>query len=118
MNKPDSYNGSAKHRPFKLYGATVVPTCGACPEQYDVDMNGQRIGYLKLRWGHFHAAYPDVGGEIVYEHFVEDGLSGCFLPEERKVHLPAAVKALVERHEQKKDPRSNFDTRETPNEIE
>ena len=84
--------------PFELEGCEVVMTCAACPEQYEVfGPSGGQIGYLRLRHGHFRADYPDCGGDTVYEADLPD-CAGCFSPEERKIHLPAAVKALVERH--------------------
>jgi hypothetical protein len=84
--------------PFELDGCRIVMTCSACPEQYDVTLDGAQLGYLRLRSGHFYASYPDVCGQIVYEHQFDDSLMGCFSPDERKIHLPAAVKALLKRH--------------------
>lgn len=31
----------------------LVMTCGACPEQYDAYLNGEKVGYLRLRHGLF-----------------------------------------------------------------
>ena len=85
--------------PFEIDGVRLTMTCGACPEQYYVDLlDGTRIGYLRLRWSHFRADYPDCGGETVYEAQLDGDMVGCFSPEERKIHLPAAVKALLKRH--------------------
>lgn len=34
-------------------------TCAACPEQYDAYLNGELVGYLRLRHGHFRVrTYP------------------------------------------------------------
>ena len=98
----DGWDDDGDLEPFELEGATVTMTCWACPEQYDVAIGEERVGYLRLRWGHFRAYFPDVGGEIVYEADLGDGLSGSFSPEERQHHLPLAIKALKERHEQSK----------------
>jgi hypothetical protein len=39
----------------------------ACPEQYDALINGQIVGYLRLRHGIFTVTCPDVGGCLVLE---------------------------------------------------
>lgn len=66
--------------PFELEGTTVTMTGWACPEQYDVHIGDTRIGYARLRWGRFYAAYPDCGGETVYEADLHDGPQGSFSP--------------------------------------
>ena len=92
-NVPDS---------FEIDGVRLVLTCAACPEQYDAYIGEERAAYLRLRWGHFRVDVPDCGGETIYNVDLGDGLSGCFSPEERVIHLPLAIKALKERHEQSK----------------
>lgn len=68
-------------------------TCGACPEQYDVYLDGREVGYLRLRWGHFRAEYTAEGGdEIVYEASPQG--DGIFEPEERNYYLNRAVQAI------------------------
>ena len=32
-------------------------TCEACPEQYWAYKGAHRIGYIRLRWGHFTCYY-------------------------------------------------------------
>ena len=102
MTEPTWPNFDAWHdhdlSPFEIDGVTLIMTCAACPEQYDVFIGPEQIGYLRLRWGRFYAAYPNHGGEIVYDIDLGNDLDGCFSPEERKKHLPLAVKALLERH--------------------
>lgn len=72
-------------------------TCGACPEQYDVQSpDGKQIGYLRLRHGHFTATYPDVGGELVYESNPKG--DGYFEYDEREEELTRALMALLARH--------------------
>ena len=80
----------------EILGYTLVMTCGACPEQYDVfDSDGNQVGYLRLRHGNFRADYPDYGGETVYGHSFDDGWKGLFDDgEEREFFLTEAVKAL------------------------
>lgn len=52
----------------------IVPLCGSRPEDYDVYWQGKRIGYLRLRHGHFRAICPDVDGDLVYHVYVDDEL--------------------------------------------
>ena len=42
-----------------INGCTLVRTCYACPEQYDVFFHDFQIGYLRLRHGNFTAEYPE-----------------------------------------------------------
>lgn len=72
-------------------------TCGACPEQYDVYLDGCEVGYLRLRHGHFRAEYTaDGGDEIVYEGLPEG--DGVFEYEERNYYLNRAIQAIDARH--------------------
>lgn len=81
-------------------------TCGACPEQYDVEdleyeveLDVYRtVGYIRLRWGHLRCDVPDVGGRTIYSHYFDDGLKGCFdSEEEREFHLNR-IKEAVYKH--------------------
>ena len=88
----------------------LVETCSACPEQYDVFLDGQQVGYLRLRHGYFSASYPDAGGEDVYNANPEG--DGIFEPEERNFYINAAIASLDKRHqegpvEREADPRHN-----------
>jgi hypothetical protein len=81
---------------MQILGCEVINTCGACPEQYDVTFNGKQLGYLRLRWGHFRAEYPDVTGEVVYEAFYGDDMCGVFYNDEDRTNsLTKAVQALL-----------------------
>ena len=80
-----------------IEGFELRETCMACPEQYDVrDDAGNQVGYLRLRFGRFYAAYPDAGGEIVFEKIWRgDDYKGCFdSDEERGLYLTLAVRSL------------------------
>ena len=89
---------------LEILGCKLIMTCYVCPEQYDVFLGDRQIGYLRLRWGHFTADYPDVGGELVYEAGLGDGFAGSFETiEERQTHLTAAVKALLARDNKEKE---------------
>lgn len=70
----------------------LVQTCGACPEQYDAYLNGQNVGYLRLRHGFF---YAQCNGETVYEAHPRG--DGCFDSEERTFYLNRAVEAIEDR---------------------
>ena len=68
-------------------------TCGACPEQYDVYLNGEKIGYLRLRHGYFRAEFL---GQIVYE--ATPNGDGSFEWDERVEHLNNACNAILKAH--------------------
>jgi hypothetical protein len=73
-------------------------TCGACPEQYDVQLNGETMAYLRLRHGYFYAAVPDCGGEIIYSAHPEgDGMFECG---EREKYLREALAAIIQHYYQ------------------
>ena len=80
-----------------ISGYRLIRTCFACPEQYEVfdDKTGERVGYLRLRYGHFRADYPDCGGDTVFT--AEPFGDGCFEENERMTYLTAAVAALHKR---------------------
>ena len=72
-------------------------TCGACPEQYDAFCNGRQVGYLRLRHGYFYVAYPECGGEIIYE--AEPRGDGSFKSDERQYYLTNAINAIKQKIE-------------------
>lgn len=66
-------------------------TCTACPEQYDVFIDEERVGYLRLRNGIFYAKCMR-DNEMVYKiHAKGDGV---FEEEERPIHLYNALARL------------------------
>ncbi len=74
----------------------LVQTCGGCPEQYNVFIDGEEVrsGFLYLRHGCFHAEY---NGEVVFSgHPRGDGI---FEFDERNTWLNRACKAILERHD-------------------
>ena len=94
-----------EYKNIVLLGCTLVMTCGACPEQYDVyyvdHSQDHKIGYLRLRHGNFTAEYPDVFGELVYQASpIGDGI---FEDSERLEYLTRAVKRLLEKHKETKE---------------
>jgi hypothetical protein len=82
--------------PEILLGCTLVRTCYACPEQYDVFIGETQIGYLRLRHGTFRADYPDYNGDTVYTVYPEG--DGIFEPKERDKYLNEAILYLLARH--------------------
>ncbi len=71
-------------------------TCDACPEQYDVYLDGKIVGYLRLRWGEFRADFVD-GDTNHTVYTAHPSGSGDFNPEERNYYLNKAVEAIDKR---------------------
>lgn len=80
---------------LSINGFDLELTCGACPEQYDVFLQGKQVGYLRLRHGNFTARYPECGGELVYQA-TPDG-DGVFEDDERERYLTEAIDAIAQR---------------------
>ena len=79
--------------PYDCY--VLEQTCFACPEQYDLLLDGKCIGYLRLRHGYFYATYPDITDdncEKVYSAYPEG--DGCFMDHEREKYLTEAIAAI------------------------
>lgn len=79
-----------------IKGLHFYETSCACPEQYDVkDVDGNQVGYVRLRYGHLRCECPCSGGETVYETRVGDGWTGSFESEDqREYHLNAIADAI------------------------
>ena len=78
-------------------------TCLACPEQYDVFLDGKQIAYIRLRHGNLSVNCPDVGGKEIYYHHFKDDLKGMFNnSEERKKYLGIIKKEIIKFIESKK----------------
>ncbi len=75
----------------------LAQTCYACPEQYDVYLDKEIIGYMRLRHGYFRA---DFMGEPVYGVYTKG--YGCFDDDEREEHLTNAKKAIYKEFEKYK----------------
>lgn len=93
------------HDPFFIFQYKLVPTCFACPEQYDVFEGDEQMGYLRLRHGDFTAEYPDCGGTLVFEACPEG--DGRFMKAERMAYLHLAVEALEKEHRRVLQQRNN-----------
>ena len=76
-------------------------TCWCCPEQYDVYLDGNQVGYLRLRHGYFRCDYLDCGGETLYSAYPKGDSS--FEDDERDHYLRKALAALLEKLEINED---------------
>lgn len=77
----------------------VLEGGGACPEQYDVYLNGIEIGYLRLRHGCFTVSYTyksSIDNVIWVDYPNGDGI---FDSEERYKYLKKAIKKLKKVYE-------------------
>jgi len=94
-------NYPGEHEEDKLSNKLVFEnTCSACPEQYDVKLNGQIVGYVRLRSGNLRVDCPDCGGETVYETYFEDPLKGMFDDDEERQHYFSEIeKAILKWHQ-------------------
>lgn len=79
-----------------IKGFDLVRTCYACPEQYDVYLDGEELAYLRLRHGSFYAQAP-FGGSVVYSArpLKSDGI---FDDNEREYYLNNAIDAIIEHY--------------------
>ena len=82
-----------------INGCTLVMTCLASPEQYDVFFGDFQLGYLHLRRSMFTASYPDYNGITVYHGYPKG--DGCFDDDERFFFLKEAVDSLLALHNTK-----------------
>jgi hypothetical protein len=86
--------GGKWNKDFTHCGIDFVTTCPTHPEQYDAFIDGEKVGYLRLRHGYFYTACPACGGEKVLE--AEPKGDGYFEDDEREHYLTLAAKAIHE----------------------
>lgn len=79
---------------IELNGYRLICTSSACPEQYDVFKGSSKVGYLRLRHGHFRADCPSVGGKTVYTSATKG--DGIFDDDERISEITKAVAAITQ----------------------
>jgi hypothetical protein len=77
---------------FTHCGIDFVTTCPSCPEQYDALIDGEKVGYLRLRHGRFYVECPECGGDRVF--VAEPKGDGMFDEDEREHYLTLAAKAI------------------------
>ena len=70
-------------------------TCSASPEQYDMYVNGENIGYFRIRHGYFTVEYLLNGAQVFGSGIKGDGE---FDSEERDFFLKEGIKAVLEAH--------------------
>lgn len=75
---------------FTIAGYDLELTCGACPEQYDVYLCKDQVGYLRLRHGYFRAENSD--SVVVYSTQCKG--DGVFDDDEREYHLTQAITSI------------------------
>lgn len=82
-----------------IKGLNFKCTCDACPEQYDVfDNNEKIVGYVRLRWGSLTCEYPDVGGIDIYYADIGDGFTGSFKDNHQRIeHLNNIADAILKK---------------------
>ena len=82
-----------------IRGLDFQLTCWACPEQYDVFLDEQQVGYVRLRWGCLSARLGNVYGEEIYHHNFTDGYLGVFPnSDSREEHLSKIADCIIDRY--------------------
>lgn len=81
---------------MKIQGLEFEKTCTACPEQYDVFLEGEQVGYVRLRWGHLTVDCPDVNGVQVYSACPVG--HGEFEDNEEREHYLSEVATAINDH--------------------
>ena len=76
-------------------GLTMVQTCSAAPEPYDVFKDGKPAGYLRVRWSGFTVDFPTASDECLYDDSV-DGFA-AFSDAEREPKMLMAVDLILAR---------------------
>ena len=84
--------GYIRKRTKQMKEIELIRTCHACPEQYDAFVDGEQVGYLRLRHGEFTVEYPDVNGKLIYEAQPEG--DGMFSGNEREYFLNKAKEEI------------------------
>lgn len=78
-----------------------IMTSPAYPEQYDVlDHLGRKAGYVRLRHGELSCRYPNVDGEIIYEHDFGKEIGEFETEADRRMHLECIASAIHEKKRQ------------------
>jgi hypothetical protein len=81
---------------MNLKTINFINTCIACPEQYDVYIEGNCIAYIRLRFGQLICTMP-FGRKTIFEHSFEDSYKGEFTNDkERKYYLALISSKIME----------------------
>lgn len=73
---------------------TLDQTCYACPEQYDAYLDGEKVGYLRLRHGYFSVSTKP-GPDGIFLWGTETRGDGIFHEDERDKMLKKARKKIA-----------------------
>lgn len=76
-------------------GLSLVLTCRAAPEQYEITKDGQPAGYIRVRHCGMQVSYPDADGEDLWDGAV-DGFAG-FTDHEREAKMLFALGLIAAR---------------------
>lgn len=84
---------------MNIKGLDFIETSSCWPEQYDVkDLDGNQVGYVRLRHGVLYCKFPCAGGEIIYDCGFGNDYQGCFEnDEQRHIHLEIIANKLKKR---------------------
>lgn len=81
-------------------GVELKRTCIACPEQYDMLLNGELVGYFRLRFGCYTVTvrpWTDSAREVISELY-GDAMTGVFdTDDDRDFYLYRGVVAVLNR---------------------
>lgn len=82
-------------------GVDLVQTCRACPEQYDMLLYGERVGYFRLRHSYYTVEVPGPSlnpeDRVLEEDYCPGEDAGIFDPEHRESALLRGIWAVLER---------------------
>lgn len=82
-------------------GVELVQTCGACPEQYDMFLHGELVGYFRLRHSHYTVEMDgNYSGMVLSEEYCPGRDAGIFDYEDREAALTRGITAVLNRIEQ------------------
>ena len=74
------------------------------PEQYDVfnGETGEKIAYVRLRFGLLSVEVPDAGGEEIYYHYFRNDFKGQFKSKCERMRYLRKIDRALRRYEKRK----------------
>lgn len=74
-------------------------TCLACPEQYDVFLDGVQVAYVRLRHGFLRVWVPDCDDDdnLIYTHEFDDGWKGTFDSDEERFDYLYEIAKIIKK---------------------
>jgi len=70
---------------IKINNLLFKKTSSSNPEQYDIYLEDEIIGYVRLRWGYLTATILDANRKIVYKHLFKENWKGGFKDQEERL---------------------------------